>query len=168
MSDTATLDEVRTFATELSPWAHLATVGADGVPDVAPVHPRWEAGTVWAMIGVNSVKARNVAAHPEIAMHWQVTEQGDGVELWGTAAVHTDVETKRRLWDGVFDYNLNDFAPGGPDGSPEVAFLSVVPEPGGHRARLRHEGPRRWKCRLTPHGGGELRRVVATARRRRR
>ena len=64
MSDTATLDEVRTFATQLSPWAHLATVGADGMPDVAPLHPAWEAGTVWALIFVNSVKARNVAAHP--------------------------------------------------------------------------------------------------------
>ena len=56
-----------------------------------------------------------------------MTEQGDGVELWGTATVHTDVETKRRLWDGVFDYNLGDFAPGGPDGSPESPFVSVDP-----------------------------------------
>ena len=141
MSDTATLDEVRTFATQLSPWAHLATVGADGMPDVAPLHPAWEAGTVWALIFVNSVKARNVTAHPEIAMHWQVTEQGDGVEVWGTATVHTDVETKRRLWDGVFDYDLNDFAPGGPRWLTGGRLHVRRPQPGGHRARLRHEGP---------------------------
>ncbi len=52
------------------------------------------------------MKARNVASNPQVALHWQVTEKGDGVEVWGTASVHTDVETKRRLWEGVFDYNL--------------------------------------------------------------
>jgi general stress protein 26 len=146
MSETATLDEVRTFATELSPWAHLATIGADGFPDVAPVHPAWEAGTVWLMTGTDSVKARNIAAHPDIAMHWQVTEQGDGVELWGTATVHTDVETKRRLWDGVFDYNLGDFAPGGPDGSPEWSFVSI--DPGRALIVLTYgmRGLRRWSA----------------------
>ncbi|MEI8239347.1 MAG: pyridoxamine 5'-phosphate oxidase family protein, partial [Actinomycetota bacterium] len=40
--------------------------------------------------------------------------------------VHTDLATKERLWTGVFDYDLNLFAPGGPS-SPEVAFMSVVP-----------------------------------------
>jgi hypothetical protein len=32
-----------------------------------------------------------------------VTENGDGAELWGTAEIFSDVETKRRLWAGVFD-----------------------------------------------------------------
>ena len=127
MSDATTLDEIKRFAAGLSPWAHLGTVGADGAPDVTPVHPCWDGDTLWAMIGVDSVKARNVAAHGDVALHWQVTEQGDGVELWGTAEVHDDVETKRRLWEGVFDYDLDAFAPGGPDGSPETAFLSVTP-----------------------------------------
>ena len=36
MSDFA---EIKAEATRLSPWAHVATVGADGEPDVAPVHP---------------------------------------------------------------------------------------------------------------------------------
>jgi hypothetical protein len=31
----------------------------------------------------------------------------------GTATVNTDLHTKRRLWTGVFTYNLDDFAPGG-------------------------------------------------------
>lgn len=127
MSDAIGLDEVKTFASELSPWAHLATVGADNQPDVVPVHPCWEGETLWAMLGINSVKARNVAANPHVALHWQVTEVGDGVELWGSAEVFDDVETKRRLWDGVFDYDLNAFAPGGPDDSPETAFLAIHP-----------------------------------------
>ena len=127
MSDDATLDEIKTMAASLSPWAHIGTVGADGAPDVVPVHPGWEGDTMWTMIGADSVKAHNVAANPEVALHWQVTGVGDGVEVWGTASVHTDVETKRRLWDGVFDYNLTDFSPGGPDDSPNIAFLAVEP-----------------------------------------
>lgn len=122
------LSEIKAKAAALSPWAHMATVGADGSPDVVPVHPCWEGDVLWTMCGVGSVKARNVAANPNVALHWQVTAKGDGVELWGTATVHTDLETKRRLWTGVFDYDLTGFAPGGPDGSPDTAFIAVRPE----------------------------------------
>jgi len=73
------------------------------------------------------VKARNVTANPNVALHWQVTEVGDGVEIWGTAELFDDIDTKRRLWDGVFDYDLNAFAPGGPDNSPETAFMAITP-----------------------------------------
>ena len=52
----------------------------------------------------------------------------EGVEVWGTAAIHTDLETKKRLWTGVFDYDLNAFSPGGPEGSPDMGFMSVKPE----------------------------------------
>ena len=120
------LDELKARAKELSPWAHLATVGSDGEPDVVPVHPAWEGDTMWIMGGRTSVKARNIAANPNVALHWQVTETGDGVEMWGTAAIHDDLETKRRLWTGVFDYDLNAFAPGGPDNSPDTVFFAVT------------------------------------------
>ena len=128
MSNDITLDEVKAVAITLSPWAHLATVGADGAPDVVPVHPCWDGATLWTMLGVDSVKARNVIANPNVALHWQVTEIGDGVEVWGTGRLHDDIDTKRRLWDGVFDYDLNAFAPGGPDDSPETAFLEITVE----------------------------------------
>jgi len=127
MSDDCTLDDVKAFAAQLSPWAHIATVGADGEPDVVPVHPCWDGETLWTMLGTTSVKARNIADNPKVALHWQVTENGDGVEVWGTGEVFTDLETKRRLWSGVFDYDLNAFAPGGPDNSPDTAFLAVTP-----------------------------------------
>ncbi len=145
MTDIAELADIKAFAADLSPWAHLATVGADQQPDVSPVHPCWEGDTCWVMVGTGSVKARNVAHNPAVALHWQVTEVGDGVELWGTAILATDLETKRRLWDGVFDYDLNAFSPGGPDGSPETGFLAVTPE----RAIILHQygmgGIKRWK-----------------------
>jgi general stress protein 26 len=122
-----TLDEVKAHCTRLSPWAHLATVRPDGQPDVVPVHPCWDGDVLWVMIGTESRKARNVAHNDKVALHWQVTETGDGVELWGTATLHDDLETKRRLWTGVFDYDLDAFAPGGPDHSPGTGFLAVRP-----------------------------------------
>ena len=151
MSDTAAseqidLDGVKAFATGLSPWAHLATVGADGEPDVVPVHPCWEGDVCWLMGGADSVKARNIGANPKVAMHWQVTEKGDGVEIWGTAEVFDDVETKRRLWDGVFDYDLNAFAPGGPDNSPGTAFIAITVERALVLKQYGMGGAQRWSA----------------------
>lgn len=146
MSDDCSLDDVKAFATGLSPWAHLATVGADGEPDVVPVHPCWEGDVLWAMVGADSVKARNVAHEPRVALHWQVSEVGDGVELWGTAAVHDDLATKRRLWEGVFDYDLNLFAPGGPDDSPDTAFMAITPTRALVLEQYGMKGMRRWRA----------------------
>ncbi len=146
MTNAIDLEAIKTFATTLSPWAHLATVGADNKPDVAPVHPCWEGDDCWIMMGASSVKARNIAANNEVAMHWQVTEVGDGVELWGKGELFTDIETKRRLWNDVFDYDLNAFAPGGPDDSPDTAFLKLTPS----RAIILHQygmqGIDRWSA----------------------
>ena len=139
------LNEIKEFASGLSMWAHLATIGSDNAPDVTPVHPCWEGDICWVMVGVGSVKARNVGSNANVAVHWQVTEVGDGVEIWGTAEVFDDVETKRRLWDGVFDYDLNAFSPGGPDNSPETGFMAITPQ----RAVLLRQygigGSERWK-----------------------
>ncbi|MGH9025446.1 MAG: pyridoxamine 5'-phosphate oxidase family protein [Acidimicrobiia bacterium] len=121
------LEGIKSECARLSPFAHVATVGSDGDPDVAPVHPAWEADTIWFMTGATSVKARNIARHPNVAMHWQVTEAGDGVELWGAADIHADLDTKYRLWNGVFTYDLDQFAPGGPDASPDTVFVAVHP-----------------------------------------
>jgi len=149
MEPTVDLETVKSFASGLSPWAHIATVGADSRPDVVPVHPCWEGDVLWTMLGEGSVKARNVGANANVALHWQVTEVGDGVEIWGTAELFTDVETKRRMWDGVFDYDLNAFAPGGPDGSPGTGFLAITPE----RAIILHGygagGIQRWSATAT-------------------
>lgn len=122
------LDRIRTESARLSPLAHLATVGPDGAPDVSPVHPAWDGDDVWVMLSTTSRKARNVATEPRVAMHWQVSEAGDGVAVWGRATVHDDLETKRRLWTGLFDYDLDLFSPGGPDDSPTTGFLRVEPD----------------------------------------
>ena len=106
------LERVKAESARLSPWAHLATVGRDGDPDVVPIHPAWEGDTLWFMTGAKSVKARNIAHHGNVALHWQVSEAGDGLEVWGAATVRADLATKRRLWKGVFDYDLDQYAPG--------------------------------------------------------
>jgi general stress protein 26 len=121
------LERVKILSAQLSPWGHLATVGRDGDPDVVPIYPAWEGDRLWFMTGAKSVKVRNIAHHPNVALHWQVTEAGDGLEVWGQAMVHADLDTKRHLWKGVFDYNLDQFAPGGPDGSPETVFVAIRP-----------------------------------------
>ena len=59
MSNTTDLETVKTVAAGLSPWAHLASVGADNKHDVVPVHPCWDGDDCWVMLGVSSVKARN-------------------------------------------------------------------------------------------------------------
>lgn len=140
------LDEIKALGPTLSPWAHLATVGADNEPDVVPVHPCWEGDTLWVMIGTESTKARNVAANPNVAVHWQVTEVGDGLEVWGTATCHDDLDTKRRLWTGVFDYDLNAFAPGGPDNSPGTGFMAIRPTRALFLKQYGMGGTERWSA----------------------
>jgi general stress protein 26 len=140
------LERVKSIAARLSPWAHLATVGRDGDPDVVPIHPAWEGDVLWFMTGAKSVKVRNIAAHPNVAMHWQVTEAGDGLEVWGRAEVRTDVETKRRLWKGVFSYDLDQFAPGGPEGSPDVAFVAIRPARALYLEQFGMKGRETWSA----------------------
>lgn len=140
------LDDVKARGAQLSPWAHMATVGADGNPDVVPVHPCWEDDVLWVMTGAGSVKARNIAFNPNVALHWQVTEKGDGLEVWGTAVLHQDLAVKQRLWHGVFDYDLNAFAPGGPDNSPEIGFVAITPERALWLGAYGMAGSERWRA----------------------
>ncbi len=140
------LDQVKATATALSPWAHMATIGADNAPDVVPVHPCWEGDTLWVMVGNDSVKSKNIAANPNVALHWQVTAVGDGVEVWGTAKLFSDLETKKRLWTGVFDYDLNAFAPGGPENSPENGFIAITPKRAMVLKQYGMGGIDRWKA----------------------
>ena len=94
MTGTTTLSDVRNFASGLSVWAHLATVGADGEPDVVPVHPCWEGEVLWVMVGADSVKTRNVASNAK--NQWQVLDQYNaaeaGAKIVGAATVDLDGE----------------------------------------------------------------------------
>ncbi len=121
--------EIVSASQRLGIWAHMATVSPSGTPYVTPVHPCWEGQTLWTMLGAESTKAKNLASNDKITCHWQVSDQTnfDSLIVWGTGEVFTDLETKRRMWDGVFDYDLNAFAPGGPEDSPDTAFMALTP-----------------------------------------
>ena len=106
----------------------VATVTPDGSPAVSPKATMviLDAKTI-AFSDLRSPQTvRNIRHNPNVAFHWQVTESGDGLEIWGPAQVFTDIETKRRLWIGVFDYDLNAFSSGGPE-DPSAAFIGVTP-----------------------------------------
>jgi hypothetical protein len=71
-------------------------------------------------------------------MHWQVTDAGNGLEVWGKAEIHADVATKRRL--------LNQFAPGGPEGSPDIVFVAVRPVRALYLAMFGMKGRETWSA----------------------
>jgi general stress protein 26 len=124
-----TLEQVIAESKRIGIWMYVATVSKSGTPYVTPVHPGWEGETLWAMIELGSAKARNVAANPQVSCHWQVGEDTgmDSLMLWGTGRIVSDSETKHRLWNGVFDYDLAMWAPGGPDGCPDKGFVAITP-----------------------------------------
>lgn len=130
------LDEIKAEAARLSAFAHIATIDADGKPHVSPVMPAWDGDTLWFMSFAQSAKVRNIAANPNVAVHFQVDDSGDGVALWGTATLHSDIETKRRLWKGLLPYDLDEFVPEGPE-SPESCFVAFVPD---RALALKHYG----------------------------
>ena len=121
-----TLDDVVAEAARLGMWCHVATVTPEGEPHVVPVHPAWFEGKVYALVGPTSRKMRNIAANPAVCLHWQVGEDTgfDSLIVWGTGVAVDDLARKERLWDGVFDYDLAAFEPGGP---AAAGFLEVTP-----------------------------------------
>jgi nitroimidazol reductase NimA-like FMN-containing flavoprotein (pyridoxamine 5'-phosphate oxidase superfamily) len=125
---------------------HLATITPDGDPHVAPVHADWHEGRLYVMAGTGARKTRNIAAHPSVALHYQVgADTGwDSLMIWGRAVMLGSLEDKRRLWNGVFSYDLNLFSPGGPEDSPNTGFIEIVP----HRAvvlrRFGMDGREEW------------------------
>ena len=122
---------------------HLATVTPGGDPHVAPVHADWQGGRLYVMVGTDALKTRNIAANPSVALHYQVSEATgwDSLMLWGRASVLESLEDKRRLWEGVFSYDLNLFSPGGPDSlALDLLHRDSAPA-GGAPAPVRHGRP---------------------------
>ena len=129
-AEQVSIDTLIEESKRLGHWAYVATANRKGKPFVTPVHPCWEGGDLWAMVELNSVKAKNIAVNPQVSVHWMVGEDTgmDSLMLWGRGEVFSDIETKKRLWNGVFDYDLEMWAPNGPEQSPEKGFLKITPE----------------------------------------
>lgn len=138
------LRDIEPLGRGLSARCYLATTGESGEPHVVPVHPGWDGTTIWIMTARAAVKSRNISHNPRVAMHWETNDSGDGLLVWGDATIQGDVATKTRLWAGVFDYDLAEFAPDGIN-SPETVFLAIEPVKAVHALAYGAGGVQRWK-----------------------
>lgn len=122
------LADVKDHSRRLGTWAHLATVNRRGHPTVVPVHPCWVDDELVVFTATFTAKARNIALHPEVALHWQVGEATafEGLLVHGEARILDDLESRLRYWHAL-DYDLADFAPDGPHDSEGAAFLLIRP-----------------------------------------
>ncbi len=116
-------------AYRLGPIAYLATVTPNGDPHTVPIHVDVHNDRFYAMAGTRDVKIRNIRRGSSVLLHYQVSEATgwDHLMIWGTARVLDSREDRRRLWSGVMSYDVNEFAPGGPDGSLDTCFLEIRP-----------------------------------------
>lgn len=122
------LSGVIAAARRLGPIAHLATVSPAGGPHVVPVHCEWLDDRLYCTAGQGDTKVRNLAAQPRVCIHYQVAAATgwDSLIIWGTGAVLDAVADKRLLWNR-FGYDLDEFSPGGPEGSPDTVFIEIEP-----------------------------------------
>jgi general stress protein 26 len=107
-------------------WAYLAT--ADGQqPKVRVVHPAFEGERVWIATGRNSHKARQIQKNPRVELFYQLGPELVHLTVTGTARFIDDMAEKKRVWSGkIFDYDLAQFWPGGPE-SPDFGLLLIAP-----------------------------------------
>ncbi len=124
------IDRMIEESNRLGPWAYVATANSKGRPFVTPVHPGWEGHTLWAMVELASAKAKNIAVNPQLSCHWMVGEETemDSLILWGQGEIVSDTDTKKRLWDDVFDYDLAMWAPEEAENCPDKGFIKITPE----------------------------------------
>jgi general stress protein 26 len=107
-------------------WAYLAT--ADGAqPMVRVVHPAIEGQRVWVATGRNSAKARHIAANPRVELFYQIGSDMVHLTVRGTARFVDDAAEKKRIWSGkIFDYELGQFWPEGPE-SKDFGLMLITP-----------------------------------------
>ncbi len=141
------LDDVIREASRLGPIAHLATVTAAGEPHVVPVHVDWLDGRLYCSAGTGDAKVRNLGVQPAACLHFQVAAATgwDSLMIWARGRILTSLEDKRRLWHGVFSYDLNEFDPGGPDNAPESCFLELEPTRAVLLRRYGLDGREAWR-----------------------
>lgn len=141
------LSDVVSESNRLGPIAHLATVTPYDEPHVTPVFPGWLNGSLYVATFLSAVKVVNVAQNPKVCLHYQVagSTDFDSLMLWGLADVLEGKGHRRRLWDGVFDYDLTDFAPDGPDVAPNLGFLHITVTKAAAAHAMGSTGRRTWR-----------------------
>ncbi|HEY6393926.1 MAG TPA: pyridoxamine 5'-phosphate oxidase family protein [Candidatus Binataceae bacterium] len=126
MSDAEFWSKVRLTAAK-AVWACIGTA-IGNQPKVRVVHPAFEEKKLWIATGRNSAKARQIEKNPQVELFYQVSPP-DLVHLTvtGKAGFIDDLAEKKRVWNGkIFDYDLSQFWPGGPE-SKDFGLLLVTP-----------------------------------------
>lgn len=126
MSDSNFWDKVHAIAAKAT-WAYLATAKRDQ-PKVRVVHPASEGERVWVATGRTSAKARHIEKNPKVELFYQIGPEMLHLTVTGKARFVDDVAEKKRIWNGkVFDYDLAQFWPGGPE-SKDFGLMLIEPE----------------------------------------
>jgi general stress protein 26 len=126
MSDSKFWDKVHATAAKAT-WAYLAT-SVEGQPKVRVVHPACEGERVWVATGRASAKARHIDKNPKVELFYQIGADMIHLTVTGKAKFVEDVAEKKRVWSGkVFDYDLSQFWPVGPE-SKDFGLMLIEPD----------------------------------------
>lgn len=125
MSETELWRKIHEVAQKAT-WAYLATVVGDQ-PKVRVVHPAFEGEKLWIATGRESAKGKQLAKNPKVELFYQVSNEFIHLTVTGAARFVDDLAEKKRIWHGkVFDYDLAQFWPAGPE-AKEFGLLLVTP-----------------------------------------
>ena len=126
MSDSKFWDQAHAVAAKAT-WAYLATATRDQ-PKVRVVHPAFAGQRVWVATGRGSAKARHIDQNPKVELFYQIGADMVHLTVTGRAKFVEDIAEKKRIWNGkVFDYDLSQFWPGGPE-SKDFGLMLIEPE----------------------------------------
>lgn len=78
-------------------WCTVTTVDTKGRPFSRVLHPIWEGTTGWIVTGRQSLKAKHIAANPNVAVsYWD--PKHDTAIVQARAEWCDDAATKQRIW----------------------------------------------------------------------
>jgi general stress protein 26 len=125
MNESSFWTKVRAAAAKAT-WAYLAT--ADGTqPRVKVVHPAFEGERVWVATGRASAKARHIGKNSNVELFYQISHEMVHLTVTGKATFVENPAEKKRIWDAkVFDYDLAQFWPEGPQ-SKDFGLMLISP-----------------------------------------
>jgi general stress protein 26 len=114
-------------AAKKATWAYLATAVKDQ-PKVRVVHPAFEGERVWVATGRSSAKARHIDKNGKVELFYQIGADMIHLTVTGKAKFVEDLAEKKRIWNSkIFDYDLAQFWPGGPE-SKDFGLMLITPE----------------------------------------
>jgi general stress protein 26 len=79
-------------------WCTVTTVDTRGRPFSRVVHPVWDGATGWLMTGRQSLKAKHLAANPNVAISY-FNPKLDTAMIQARAEWCDDAATKQRIWN---------------------------------------------------------------------